>query len=111
MARFHAAFASLVGATLLFAFAHSSAGAEKKRDWQTGKVLDAQRSRYFAGTVGSADTNGTAQTNGDRGTYSGSTNTTQTAHYIVYETNTSRSNQLAVRWTPTAVWGWKPSGM
>ena len=44
----------------MFAFAHSSAGAEKKRDWQTGKVLDAQRSRYFAGTVGSADTNGTA---------------------------------------------------
>jgi len=24
---------------------------EKKRDWQTGKVLDAQRSRYFAANV------------------------------------------------------------
>ena len=35
---------------------NQAAGAEKVRDWQTGKVLNAERSRYFAGTVGSANT-------------------------------------------------------
>jgi hypothetical protein len=40
--------------------------AEKKRDWQMGKILDTNRSRYFAGSV-----NGT---------------NSQTAVYHVYET-------------------------
>ena len=61
-------------------------GAEKKRDWQTGKVLDSERSRYFAGTVGSANTTGNAQANGNYGTYQGNTNTSQTAVYRVFET-------------------------
>lgn len=60
--------------------------AEKARDWQTGKVLDTERSRYFAGTVGSGNTTGTAQTNGNYGTYQGQTNTTQAAVYRVYQT-------------------------
>jgi hypothetical protein len=42
--------------------------AEKARNWQPGKVLDTERSRYFAGTVGSGNTTGTAQTNGGYGT-------------------------------------------
>jgi hypothetical protein len=61
------------------------AAAEKQRDWQTGKVLDSQRSRYFAGTVGNANTTGTAQANGNYGTYQDNTNTTQTAVYRTYE--------------------------
>src|ERR1700689_4590023 len=61
-------------------------GAEKQRDWQTGKVLDSERSRYFAGTVGSANTTGSAQANGNYGTYQGNTSTSQTAVYRVFET-------------------------
>lgn len=65
---------------------NQAAGAEKVRDWQTGKVLNAERSRYFAGTVGSANTTGTAQANGNYGTYRGNTSSSQTAVYRVYET-------------------------
>jgi hypothetical protein len=61
-------------------------GAEKQRDWQTGKVLDSERSRYFAGTVGTANTTGSAQANGDYGTYQGNTSSSQTAIYRVFET-------------------------
>jgi hypothetical protein len=64
----------------------NATAAEKKRNWQTGKVLDSERSRYFAGTVGNANTNGAAQANGNYGTYQGSTNTSQTAIYRVFET-------------------------
>ena len=49
--------------------------AEKARNWQTGKVLDTERPRYFAGTVGSGNTTGTAQSNGNYGTYQDQTNT------------------------------------
>src|SRR5260370_32508873 len=75
--------------TLSFAaavFVSLAVGAEKQRDWQTGKVLDSQRSRYFAGTIGNARTTGTAQANGNTGTYQGNTSTSQTAVYRVYET-------------------------
>ena len=34
--------------------ATSAAGAEKQRNWQTGKVLDTDRNRYFVGTDDSA---------------------------------------------------------
>ena len=55
---------------LLMSFSGSGlAAAEKQRDWQTGKVLDSERSRYFAGTVGGSNTNGTISENG---TYSDS---------------------------------------
>ena len=57
--------------------------AEKARSWQTGKVVDTERSRYFAGTVGNGNTTGTVQENG---TYQGSTNNSQTAVYRVYQT-------------------------
>ena len=35
--------------------ATTALGAQKQRAWQMGKVLDSQRSSYFAGTVGSAN--------------------------------------------------------
>jgi len=59
---------------------------EQSRRWQTGKVLDTERSRYFAGTVGSANTTANAQTYGSYGTYQGQTNTSQTALYRTYQT-------------------------
>jgi hypothetical protein len=42
------------------------AAAEKSRNWQTSTVLDSNRSGYFAGTVGSANTNGNIS---DTGSY------------------------------------------
>jgi len=57
--------------------------AEKARSWQSGKVVDTERSRYFAGTVGSGNATGTIQ---DNGTYQGNTTTSQTAVYRVYQT-------------------------
>jgi hypothetical protein len=35
------------------------AGAEKPRDWQTGKLVDSERSREYAGSSGSVNVNGT----------------------------------------------------
>ncbi len=58
------------------------ASAEKQRDWQTGIVRDSNRSRYFAGTVGSASTNGSIN---DNGNYSGTTSSGETAVYRVYQ--------------------------
>ena len=76
----------LVAAGLLLAPAIAPA-AKKAHDWQTGKVLDAEESRYYAGTVGSGQTNGTAQVNnGGYGTYQGSTTSSHSAVYRTYET-------------------------
>lgn len=75
-----------IAVVLLLTLTHVATGAEKKRDWQMGRVLDSQRNRYFAGTVGSANTTGTAQTSGDYGTYQGNTSSSQMAVYRVYQT-------------------------
>jgi hypothetical protein len=47
--------AAVVFAVLVALCCHAALGAEKVRDWQTGKILDSQRSRYFSGTVGTAN--------------------------------------------------------
>jgi hypothetical protein len=57
--------------------------AEKQRDWQTGKVLDTNRQRYFAGTVGNSNTNGTVDSSGN---YHGNSSGGETAVYRVFET-------------------------
>jgi hypothetical protein len=58
------------------------ASGEKQRDWQTGKALDSERSRYFAGTVGNANTNGHIS---DNGSCNGNTSGSSTAIYRVYQ--------------------------
>jgi hypothetical protein len=74
----------LLAATLLLA---PALGAEKARDCQTGKVLDTQRSSYYAGTVGSSSTTGNGQIyDGGYGTYQGQTTSTRRAVYRIYET-------------------------
>jgi|NGEPerStandDraft_6_1074524.scaffolds.fasta_scaffold33692_4 hypothetical protein len=83
MSRFGKLFVALCVAA---AFSIVAVAAERQRDWQTGKVLDSERSRNFAGTVGNANTTGTAQANGNYGTFQGNTTTSQTAVYRVYET-------------------------
>jgi len=107
-----ASFMSLAAAAVLLSFVQSSAGAEKQRDWQTGRVLDSQRSRYFAGTVGNANTNGTAQVNGDYGTYQGHTNSTQTAIYRTYETFLIEGDTHAYLAQERLRWKWsKPANL
>src|SRR5258708_7190583 len=98
---------------VLFAtLANEAPGAEKTRDWQTGKVLDSERSRYFAGTVGSANTTGTAQTNGSNGTYQGSTTSSQTAVYRVYETFLIEGETYAYLAQERLRWKWsKPANL
>jgi hypothetical protein len=76
----------LLTASAFLCGAYQASGAEKVRDWQTGKVLDSERSRYFAGTVGDANTTGHAQANGNYGSYHGHTNTSETAIYRTYQT-------------------------
>lgn len=89
-----------------------SSSAEKRRDWQTGTVLDSQRNRYFAGTVGNANTTGTAQANGNYGTYQGQTTTSQTAVYRVYETFVIEGDTYAYVAQERLRWKWsKPANL
>ena len=78
--------------------------AEKPRDWQTGKVLDSQSQRYFAGTVGSGSTNGTVNT--DTGTYHDQSNNSSTAIYRVYETFLIEGDQYVYLAQEHLRWRW-----
>src|SRR5258708_91997 len=94
---------------LTWLLASNVAIAEKRRDWQMGKVLDSQRSRYFAGTVGNADTTGTTQANG---TFQGHTDSSQTAIYRVYETFLIEGKTHAYLARERIRWRWsKPANL
>lgn len=77
-------------------------GAEKPRDWQTGKVLDTQRQRYFAGTVGDSHSSGTI---GD-GRYNGTSNDRQTAVYRVFENFVIEGDQYVYLAQERLRWRW-----
>ena len=86
--------------------------AERQRDWQTGKVLDSQRSRYFSGTVGNSNTNGSVQDNGSYGTYNGNTSTSQTAIYRVYQDFVIEGETYAYYAQEHIKWRWsKPANL
>lgn len=105
-------FRSSIAIVLLLAFPYVATSAEKQRDWQTGKVLDTERNRYFAGTVGNASTTGTAQTSGDNGTYQGSTSSSQIAVYRVYETFLIEGETHAYLAQERLRWKWsKPANL
>ena len=90
----------------------SAPAAEKVREWQMGKVLDSQRSRYFAGTVDNANTTGTAQANGNYGTYQGNTSSSQTAVYRVFETFVIEGEKYAFKAQERLKWRWsKPANL
>lgn len=109
MNRFGRTFITIIVAAM---FVSLAVGAEKQRDWQTGKVLDSQRNRYFAGRVGSANTTGTAQANGNYGTYQGNTNSSQTAVYRVYETFFIEGDTYAYLAQERLKWRWsKPANL
>jgi hypothetical protein len=86
--------------------------AEKPRNWQMGKVLDTERSRYFFGTVGTANTTGSIQVYDGSGTYQGNTNTSQRALYKVYETFLIESDTHAYLAQERLRWKWsKPANL
>jgi hypothetical protein len=90
----------------------TATGAEKQRDWQTGKVLDSERNRYFVGTLGNANTTGTAQINGNYGTYQGNTTSSQRAVYKVYETFLIEADTYAYFAQERLHWRWsKPANL
>jgi hypothetical protein len=95
----------LMALTATFASENAVCG-EKNRDWQTGKVLDSQRSRYFAGTVGNANMTGTAQATGNYGVYQGNTSSSQTAVYRVYETFLIEGEKYAYLAQERLRWRW-----
>jgi hypothetical protein len=88
MKRFHIVCASLLALSVVLIQHAAAADKIKNRDWQTGKVLDSQRNRYFAGTVGSTTTPlpSAGDPDGPFATFPKTTNTQQTAVYRVYET-------------------------
>jgi hypothetical protein len=96
----------------LFAFLlliSTFATAEKNRDWQIGTVLDSNRSRYFAGTVGDGNTNGTIN---DNGGYSGNTTTSETAIYRVYQNFVIEGDQYVYLAQEHIKWRWsKPADL
>jgi hypothetical protein len=109
---FPAVLLSIASIALVLTTAGNIHGADKIRDWQTGKVLDSERSRYFAGTVGNANTTGTAQTNGNYGTYQGNTNSSQTAIYRVFETFLIEGEKYAYLGQERLRWRWsKPANL
>jgi hypothetical protein len=98
--------------TVLSLGATNGRAAEKHHDWQTGKVLDSERSRYFAGTVGSGNTSGNAQVYGNSGTYQGHTNTTETAVYRVFQTFLVEGETHAYLAQERLHWRWsKPANL
>ena len=97
---------------LCFTILGTANAADKQRDWQNGKVLDSERNRYFVGTVGNANTTGTAQTYGNNGTYQGHTNSSQTALYKVYETFLIEGESYAYLAQERLRWRWsKPANL
>jgi len=91
---------------LVLAISFAAFGSKKQRDWQTGKVRDSQRSRYFAGTVGSSSTSGNVDLSGDSGTYRGQTNGSETAVYRVFETFLIEGDKYAYLAQERLRWRW-----
>src|SRR5262249_11088562 len=67
----------------------SGAIAAKNLHWQTGKVLDTERNRYFAGTVGSDSASGTATTTGSATASGGMATGTATTAGTAWGTHSS----------------------
>jgi hypothetical protein len=104
------AFAPLL-ATCLLAPAIAPA-AEKARDWQTGKVLDTDQVRYYAGTVGSSNTNGNVQVyNGGYGTYQDHTSTSHRVVYRTYETFAIEGDAYTYVAEQRLKWRWSKPAM
>lgn len=83
--------------------------AAKPRDWQTGTVLDTNRSRYFAGTVGNANAYGNVNSSGS---YNGSATESETAIYRVYQNFLIEGDQYVYLAQEHLKWRWsKPADL
>lgn len=80
---------------------------EKERQWQTGKVLDTNRDRTYAGTTSHAS--GSATTSGNT-TY-GSANGSATAVYHVYETYEIEAGDYVYVCQEHIRWKWSKPAM
>jgi hypothetical protein len=90
----------------LMLLSNTSFAKEKQREWQTGKVVDTNRDRTYAGSVGNAS--GTATTSG--GTTYGSASGSSTAVYRVYETYTIEAGDYVYVCQEHIKWRWsKPA--
>jgi hypothetical protein len=103
-------FARILYASFLVVLIQQGTAADKikNRDWQTGKVLDSQRNRYFAGTVGDANTTIPNEATGlPKTTYS-----SQTAVYRTYETFLIEGDKYAYVAQERLHWKWsKPANL
>jgi hypothetical protein len=85
---------------------------QKEHDWQQGRLVSTDEARYFAGTIGSANTQGTLHDSGDYGTYSGTTIGSQTAVYRVYQTYVIESDSYVYVARERLRWKWsKPANL
>lgn len=100
-------------AVLLAVLVPTAAYAKHKgRGWQQGKLIATDASRYFAGTVGSASTNGSISESGDSGTYSGQTTSSQRAVYRVYQDYVIETDQYVYIAEERLRWRWsKPANL
>jgi len=97
-------FAVICGSLALFA--NTSFAKEREREWQTGKVVDTNRDRAYAGNVGNAS--GTAITSG--GTTYGNASGSSIAVYRVYETYTIDAGEYVYVCQEHIKWRWsKPA--
>jgi hypothetical protein len=76
---------------------------DKDRAWQSGILRDSSRSRYFAGTIGNANTDGSVN---DNGSYNGSTNSSETAIYRVYQNFEIEGEQYVYLAQEHIKWRW-----
>ena len=80
---------------------------EKERQWQTGKVLDANRDRTYVGSIDSASGSATTTGNTTAGQVSGST----TAVYRVYETYEIEAGDYVYLCQEHIRWKWSKPAM
>jgi hypothetical protein len=92
-----------VRAIALVSMACLAVGAEK-RDWQRGKLLDSERSNYFAGTVGNSNTTPNV--------YGASTTGSQTALYRVFQNFVIEGEMYVYLAQERIKWRWsKPANL
>ena len=73
----------VIASVFLFLFAAPWLNAEKKPAWQTGTLLDTDRQRFYAGSVGGGSSQTSVYGSGNYGTTS--TSTSSTAVYRTYQ--------------------------
>ena len=82
--------------------------AEKKRDWQSGKVLDSDRARNYAGSVATGSANGTAYGN----QVYGNSTSSSVAIYKTYQTYVIESEDHVYVANERLRWKWsKPANL